>query len=153
MPLSCLAYHSTLKMEATYYFEMNRSFGGICRLHLQGRIINETAGATCFIPFYYLAYHSTLNMEATYSFEINRRCGGINRLHLQGRRINQTELAVCFMQILILIYPSTLKMEATCYSETSADFQRTVRRYIPEYRSLQLLACYFLGFLFDTEYC
>jgi hypothetical protein len=29
-------------------------------------------------------------------------------------------------------YPSTLKMEAICSSETSVDFQRTTRRYIPE---------------------
>jgi hypothetical protein len=30
-------------------------------------------------------------------------------------------------------YSSTLKMEATCSSETSADFQRTIRNYIPKY--------------------
>jgi hypothetical protein len=29
-------------------------------------------------------------------------------------------------------YSSTLKMEAMCSSETYADFQRTIRRYIPE---------------------
>jgi hypothetical protein len=29
-------------------------------------------------------------------------------------------------------YSSTLKMEAICSSETSVDFQRTTRRYIPE---------------------
>jgi hypothetical protein len=32
---------------------------------------------------------------------------------------------------------STLKMEATCCSETSVDFQRTTRRYIPEDSTLQ----------------
>jgi hypothetical protein len=31
-----------------------------------------------------------------------------------------------------LAYSSTLKMEATCSSETSVDFQRITRRYIPE---------------------
>jgi hypothetical protein len=31
---------------------------------------------------------------------------------------------------------STLKIEATCFSETSVDFQRTTRHYIPEDRTL-----------------
>jgi hypothetical protein len=31
---------------------------------------------------------------------------------------------------------STLEMEPTCSSETSVDFQRTTRRYIPEDRTL-----------------
>jgi hypothetical protein len=35
-----------------------------------------------------------------------------------------------------LAYSSTLKMEVTCSSETSVDFQRTTRRYIPEERTL-----------------
>jgi hypothetical protein len=30
---------------------------------------------------------------------------------------------------------STLKLEATCFPETSMDFQRTTRRYIPEYQN------------------
>jgi hypothetical protein len=34
---------------------------------------------------------------------------------------------------------STLKMEAKCFFETSADFQRTTGRYIPEDTTLQLL--------------
>jgi hypothetical protein len=33
-----------------------------------------------------------------------------------------------------LTYSSTLKMEEICFSETSVDFQRTTRRYIPEDR-------------------
>jgi hypothetical protein len=35
-----------------------------------------------------------------------------------------------------LAYSSTLKIQATCYSETSVDFQRTTRRYIPNDRTL-----------------
>jgi hypothetical protein len=35
-----------------------------------------------------------------------------------------------------LAYSLRLKMEATCSSETSNDFQRTTRRYIPEDRTL-----------------
>jgi hypothetical protein len=34
-----------------------------------------------------------------------------------------------------LTYSSTLKMEATCSSETSVDFQRTTRPYIPDNRT------------------
>jgi hypothetical protein len=34
------------------------------------------------------------------------------------------------------VYSSTLKVEEICPSETSADFQRTTRRYIPEDRTL-----------------
>jgi hypothetical protein len=36
-----------------------------------------------------------------------------------------------------LAYSSNLKMEATCSSETSVDFQRTARRYIPEDKTLK----------------
>jgi hypothetical protein len=38
-------------------------------------------------------------------------------------------------------YSSTLKMGATCFSETSVDFQRTTRHYIPEYRTLHNHRC------------
>jgi hypothetical protein len=36
-----------------------------------------------------------------------------------------------------LAYSSTLEMKATCSSETSVNFQRTTRRYIPEDRPFQ----------------
>jgi hypothetical protein len=45
--------------------------------------------------------------------------------------------AICYMLVSCLAYSSTLKIEATCYSETSVDFQRIARRYIPEDGSLQ----------------
>jgi hypothetical protein len=41
-------------------------------------------------------------------------------------------LATRFKMISCLAYFSTLKMEATCSCETSVNFQRTTRRYIPE---------------------
>jgi hypothetical protein len=41
-------------------------------------------------------------------------------------------LAAYFMLVFYLAYPSTLKMAAICSSETSADFHRTTKRYIPE---------------------
>jgi hypothetical protein len=62
---------------------------------------------------------------------VNRRFGETYRLHFQGRRIswarNQRE-----SPLLWSTYSSTLKMEAICSSETSADIQRTTRRYIPQ---------------------
>jgi hypothetical protein len=36
-----------------------------------------------------------------------------------------------------LAYSSTLKMEVACSSETSVEFKRTTRHYIPEYRTLK----------------
>jgi hypothetical protein len=36
----------------------------------------------------------------------------------------------------------TLKMEATCSTLTATDFQRTIRRYIPEDRTLINMHCY-----------
>jgi hypothetical protein len=49
--------------------------------------------------------------------KVNRRFGGTYLLHLRG-----------FLLFVFL----TLKMEAICSPETSVDFQRTARRYIPE---------------------
>jgi hypothetical protein len=45
------------------------------------------------------------------------------------------QLSKCFHAVFLLA-SSTLMMEATCSSETSVDFQRTTRRYIPEDRTL-----------------
>jgi hypothetical protein len=44
----------------------------------------------------------------------------------------QQDLAACFMLISCMAYSPALKLEDTRYSETSADFQRTPQRYIPE---------------------
>jgi hypothetical protein len=48
-------------------------------------------------------------------------------------------IASAFTQVSCLAY-STMKMEAICSSETSVDFQRTTRRYIPEDSTLHI-AC------------
>jgi hypothetical protein len=42
-----------------------------------------------------------------------------------------------------LAFSSILKLEATCPSETSVDFERNTRRYIPEERTLQR-KCFYL---------
>jgi hypothetical protein len=46
----------------------------------------------------------------------------------------------------LLAYLSILKMEATCPSETSVDFQRNARRYIPEDINLQVMTYFILNF-------
>jgi hypothetical protein len=69
--------------------------------------------------------------------KVNRRFGGTCRLHLQGRKV----FATCFMLVSCLAYFSTFNMEATCNPETSVNFQRTMRRYIPEARTLRYRRC------------
>jgi hypothetical protein len=50
-------------------------------------------------------------------------------------------LATRFMYISSLVYYLTPKMEATCSSKTSANFQQTTRRCIPEDRILHSHRC------------
>jgi hypothetical protein len=57
---------------------------------------------------------------------------GTYRAVVRGAFCKQIDLLVTgFVQVFFLAYSSTLNMEATCYSETSVDFKRTTRRYIP----------------------
>jgi hypothetical protein len=63
----------------------------------------------------------------------NKYFGDRCRLHLQGRRISQEETSMKLVASRpCLIYFSILKLYATCSSETSVNFQRNTRRYIPE---------------------
>jgi hypothetical protein len=50
-------------------------------------------------------------------------------------------LAACFMLVSCLVYSSTMELEATRSSETSVDFRRTRRRYIPEDRTIHNHRC------------
>jgi hypothetical protein len=102
--------------------------------------------------------------------KVNRRYGGTCHLHHQGRRMSQAKHqreGLCFLPtfrlVYCLAYSSTLKMEPTCSSETSIDFQRSIRHYIPEDRTLRHKFClksrvnvYFLVFILrhcqDMEY-
>jgi hypothetical protein len=57
----------------------------------------------------------------------------------------------------LLGFSSILKMEGTCSSETSVDFQRTTKRYIPEARALHNHRCenlksYNALFCFETAF-
>jgi hypothetical protein len=51
------------------------------------------------------------------------------------------EIRTCFKLVSCLAYSSTLKTEATFSSETSADFQWTSWRYIPEDRTIHNYRC------------
>jgi hypothetical protein len=73
--------------------------------------------------------------------------GGICLLHLQDWKVSQTKNQYesdwrhkdCFLlHAGLLLGLLTLKMEAACYSDTSVDFQRTPRSYIPEERTFYL---------------
>jgi hypothetical protein len=72
--------------------------------------------------------------------KVNRRFGETYRLHLQDRKISRARNQLClppaFMLVCYSAYLSTPKMKAICSSETSVDFQRTTRRYIPEDNTL-----------------
>jgi hypothetical protein len=50
-------------------------------------------------------------------------------------------LPAAFTLVFCPAYFSTLRMESICYSETSVDFQRTTRRYIPEDSTLHNYRC------------
>jgi hypothetical protein len=76
--------------------------------------------------------------------KINSGFEGTYRLHLQGRRIsgarnrreNRCPLLATYFHA--RAYSSTLKMEAIYTPETSIDFQRATRRYIPKDTTLQI---------------
>jgi hypothetical protein len=77
--------------------------------------------------------------------KVNRCFGEICPLHLQCRRINQarnqdeTAFDTFFTLISCFAYSSRLKIEAIYSSETSANFQRTMRHYSSEDRILEKL--------------
>jgi hypothetical protein len=63
--------------------------------------------------------------------KVNRRFRGTCTLHLERWRVSQGETS--------LACSLTKKMEVICYSETSVDFQRIKRYYIPEHKYFQIL--------------
>jgi hypothetical protein len=67
--------------------------------------------------------------------KVNRRFVGTYCHHNHGLKVSYVRTLLvpkCWFLALIL------KMEATCSSETSADFQRATRHYIPLERTLQI---------------
>jgi hypothetical protein len=55
--------------------------------------------------------------------------------------VSEERDSASFILVSYLVYSSTLKMESACPSETSVEFQRTTRRYIPEDRTLHNHRC------------
>jgi hypothetical protein len=62
-----------------------------------------------------------------------------NQREAGGKKRQHSLLVTCFTLVSCLAYSSTLKMEGTPSSETWVDFQRTIWRYVPENRTLQLV--------------
>jgi hypothetical protein len=97
---------------------------------------------TGFEEFYLLGYNAVTPCETQPTFW-RVTC----RLHLQSRSISQArnqresrwQAELCLISC--LAYASNLKIEATCSSETSVDFERTTRRYIPEDKTLHNHRC------------
>jgi hypothetical protein len=61
---------------------------------------------------------------------------GYNTMKFVECQLNRYLHIDSFVLVSCFTYYSTLKKEAICSSETSVDFQRATRRYIPEYKTL-----------------
>jgi hypothetical protein len=58
-----------------------------------------------------------------------------------GRRLSQARNSDCLPLAFMLVSSSTLKKDLICSSETSVEFRRNTRRYLPEDRSLHNYCC------------
>jgi hypothetical protein len=76
--------------------------------------------------------------------KVNRCFGGTHSLYHHSRRISRASLLLAFMLVSCLAYSLTLKVETIRSSETSIDFQRTERRYIPDDSTLYNHRCEYL---------
>jgi hypothetical protein len=105
------------------------------------------------LPISEISYlHDIWDITSCSPLKVNRRFGGTYRLHLQSRRISRARdqresrwqaqeqsasrnFGLCLPPAFTLVscsaYSSTLKLEAIYSSESSVDFQRTTRRYMP----------------------
>jgi hypothetical protein len=112
-----------------------------------------TSSALSFSVFKWVSSKSTTIWDITpcSRLKANRHFGRTYRVFLQGRRIYRTryqresrwqEIWICLASVFTLVscsaYSSTFKMEAVCSPETSIDFQRTTRLYIPEDSTLHI---------------
>jgi hypothetical protein len=80
------------------------------------------------------------------SVKIHGRLGGTHLFHPQGRRVSQRisgqvskcnslSLPPASCWFLAWLYPWTLRMEAISFSESSMEFYRTTRKYVPTGRT------------------
>jgi hypothetical protein len=73
------------------------------------------------------------------SLNFNRRFRGTRCLHLQGKILSLAR--ACYeLHSDLLACSWTVEMDPICFSETSVDFQRTTRRYIPEDRIMYVIS-------------
>jgi hypothetical protein len=92
---------------------------------------------------------SSTNVKISFSYNLFSHASWDHRVYLSTEKTLRllpqkactatALLATYFTLVSCLAYSSTLKMEATCSFETSVDFLRATRRYIPEGRTLQEL--------------
>jgi hypothetical protein len=97
--------------------------GGFCCLHLQARRRRQVS-LKCYVGFEVLTAlvmksSSLWDITPCSPLEVNWRFGG-------------TEL--CLLPVSCWFLASLIPRPSSCSSETLVDFQRTTRRYIPEYR-------------------
>jgi hypothetical protein len=98
----------------------------------------------CYIKTFPHVHPSNYSLHHHHHIEVPLRI--ISKSSLLGQATTQLQNSIfwlCFEPDFKLTscsaYSLTLKMEATCFSETSVDFQRTIRHYIPEDRTLDIL--------------
>jgi hypothetical protein len=112
----------------------SRRFGVTCRLHLRGRKISQARNQR--------ESRRQVGSGFRRRYVPSKRQLIFNGLHGVSPAWKQVTRWLCLPPAFTLVscssYSSTLKMEAICPSETSADFQRKTRHYVPEDRILQL---------------
>jgi hypothetical protein len=117
--------------------KVNRSFGGTFRLHCRriNKARNTNEAELCLLP----ASCWCLAEDGGYMFLLR-----VRRFSADCTKLYPAVSATRFMLVSCLAYSSTVKIEATCSSETSVEFHRTTRRYIPEDRTLHNHCCEYL---------
>jgi hypothetical protein len=91
----------------------------------------------CCEEFCLLGYNATYSTESqpAQRREISSPYSGLVRNPKKTPARSRTLLVAYLILVSCLAYSSILKMEATYPSETSVYFQRTTRRYNPQYRN------------------
>jgi hypothetical protein len=105
-------------------------------LNYLARLVNDCNVVLCKInsrvcaAIYYLKSSVFWDIMSCIPLKVNRRFGGTYRLIIQDRRISQARNQC-----------EAGRKKSSYSSETSVDFQRTTRRYIPEGRTLHKHRC------------
>jgi hypothetical protein len=86
--------------------KVKRRIGGTCRVHFQGRRINQASAASCWFSF--LTYSATLKMEATHSAETS-----VGFQRITSRRQVSSKPPLWELQILQSVGTHNLKLGNT----------------------------------------